>query len=305
MSVLEDISKLKRIVGNTPMKCSWIGSVRVCIKLEYSNPTGSHKDRIALSMIERAVRERLLDRGGCVAEASSGNTAVSVAWASGFLGVRSVLYVEKESSPLKKAMIKLMGGQLVEIGDEGLDIYRVVEESEEMGCIFLDQLRNPANPGAHYYGTAHEILVQAGHRIDALVMGVGTGGTIMGVGTRLKEELGNTLVIGVTPRGSPLDPRGLESPPSRIEGLASRTVPPLTGWRSNVIDRIEPACEEDARSGIRGLAKEIGILAGLSTGAAYHAFKKLLKEGVFSVGDTVVLIAADHITRYPNILTRL
>lgn len=301
--MLRRIAHLFSLVGNTRLRCVRIGGVEICLKLEYGNPSGSHKDRIALYMLMGAIREGQLSPGGCVAEVSSGNTAAAVAWAASFLGLRPLLFVEKRASSIKKNLILSLGGEIVEIGDEGLTRDWAREEAEKRGCLLLDQMNNDYNMLAHYETTGVEVLRQAGS-VDAFVMGVGTGGTITGVGRRLKEVLGNTLVAAVTPRGSPLAGRGSGSV-EEIEGLVSRSVPGLVRKHGSVIDRVVEVAAEEALEGVRAVLAATGIPVGPSTGAAYAAIVRLVEAGVVEPGSRVVTVAADSLARYPQAMERL
>ncbi|NOZ89243.1 MAG: pyridoxal-phosphate dependent enzyme [Crenarchaeota archaeon] len=305
---MSDLSRRLRILraatGRTPMRCFKTRGAEFCIKIEYANPTGSHKDRIAVNMIAAAVREGHLKPGDCVAEISSGNTAAAVAWAARLLGLRPLLFVEKRASEIKKLIISSMGGEIVEIGDEGLTREAAVEEAQRRGCLLLDQMSNEYNHLAHYHWTAVEILEQTDWRVDAFVMGIGTGGTVTGVGRRLREELGNTLIVGVTPRGSPLS--GSQSKqPDTIEGLSSYAVPPLYQRYGSVVDRVEPVAARDALKGVASLLHETGVAAGPSTGAAFAAAVRLVEEGAIDRGSRIVIVAADSLTRYPEVMRSL
>jgi len=299
-STARKLLSLKLMVGSTPTKCYRILGVEVCFKLEYANPTGSHKDRIAVYMIEAAIREQgSLD---CVAEVSSGNTATSVAWAAGVLGLKSILFVEKRASEVKKSFIRYLGGILVEIGDEGLSRQEAIEEAARQGCLLLDQNSNEYNHLAHYEGTGVELLHDMNGDIDVFVMGIGTGGTITGVGRRLKEELGNTLVVGVTPKGSAIAGGGGAD---FIEGLSSKTVPPLFNRYRRYVDRIVEVGEREAIEGVGLVRKLTGLLPGPSTGAAFQALRKLVEDGVVDRGSKAAIIVADRASRYLGLLARL
>ena len=302
--LLARLAKLSAAVGSTRLYCRRIQGIEFCMKLEYANPTGSHKDRIALYMIRGAIAEGTLGPGGCVAEISSGNTAAAVAWAASYLGLRPLLFVEKRASEIKKSLIRSLGGEIVEIGDEGLTREWAREEAEKRGCYLLDQMDNEYNMLAHYESTGVEILRQSGGELDAFVMGVGTGGTITGVGRRLKEEIGGVLIAAVAPRGSPLAGGG-EGEAEEIEGLVSRSVPGLVKRYGAVIDRVVGVSTGEAVDGVRGIMNTIGVPVGLSTGAAYAATMKLLEEGVIKQGDRVVTIAADSLARYPWLMRLL
>lgn len=302
---LRVLARLQSLVGWTPVHClEHPLGFRLCVKLEYGNPTGSHKDRIALYMLRAALREGFVSPGGCVAEVSSGNTAAAVAWAASLAGLRPLLFVEKTASPVKKSLIRLMGGELVEIGDEGLTRDWAREEARRRGCVFLDQMDNENNMLAHYETTGRELLHQLHGRVDAFVMGVGTGGTVTGVGRRLREELGNTLVVAVAPKGSPV--AGGPGAGEGIEGLASGSAPGLfRRYSPGVVDRVEEATLREALRGVLRLYRLAGVLAGPSTGAALAVAERLAEEGVIARGSTVAIIAADSLTRYPPLLEEL
>ncbi len=296
---------LRSLVGRTPLRCFRLGWAELCVKIEYGNPTGSHKDRIAVNMLSALIRSEGVRKGGCVAEISSGNTAAAVAWAARLLGLKPVLFVEKTASEVKKLIIRSMGGEIVEIGDELLTRDEAVEEAERRGCILLDQMSNEYNHLAHYEGTGVEILEQTHWDLDAFVMGVGTGGTVTGVGRRLKEELGSTLVAAVTPAGSPLDTSSNGQERDSIEGLASHSVPPLFERHRSVVDRVVAVRSREALAGIVELLRETGIAAGPSTGAAFVAARRLVEEGVLDRGSRIVILAADSLTRYPEVMRSL
>lgn len=298
-SIARRLARLSLLVGETPTRCFHVLGVRLCVKLEYGNPTGSHKDRIAVNMLRAAAEEGRLQPGSCVAEISSGNTAAAVAWAASLAGLKPLLFVERKASDVKKSLIQGFGGEIIEIGDEGLTREDAIRMAEERGCLVLDQSSNPYNHLAHYHYTGPEIIRAVDGYVDAFVMGVGTGGTITGVGRRLKEELGNTLVVAVTPRGSALagGPGG-----DSIEGLVSHSVPRLYEEHRSVVDRVVEVASLEAFEGSRALLHATGVAAGPSTGAAFAAARRLVDSGVIDRGSTVVILAADHASRYPELL---
>ena len=294
------LSQLARFVGNTRMVCNRIMGVNICFKLEYDNPTGSHKDRIALYMIKGLIDDGRLKEGDCVAELSSGNTATSVAWVASFLGLRSFLMVRRNISSLKKKLIKLYGGELLEV-EESLSEEDARRLAEEHGCILLGQHANEYNFIAHYETTGKEILEQTHHGVTYFVMGIGTGGTITGVGARLKEELDFVKVIGVVPVGSALSrERGIKF--EAIEGLLGHKVPEIVNRHRDVIDHVVDVSPRDALRAIVDIHKNFSILPGPSTGANFVAILNLIREGFIQKGDLVVSIAADRLTRYPELL---
>ena len=297
--LVEKASRLLGLVGNTPLRCWRLEGFELCVKLEYANPTGSHKDRIAVYMLRGLAEEGFLEPGGCVAEISSGNTAAAVAWASRLLGLRARLYVEGKISPLKVGLIRYFGGEVVEIERGPEARARAVEDMEARGCVYLNQSGNEYNWRAHYETTGREILEQTGYDVDAFVMGAGTGGTVTGVGERLKEALGSTLVVAVTPKGS-----RLAGGPGAdvIEGLASTDIPSLIEAHRRVIDRLLEVSSREALEGVKTLLALTGVAAGPSTGAALEGALRLLEEGVLDGRPRIAIIAADHLSRYPHLL---
>ncbi len=293
------IHRLSRMVGWTPLRCRRIGGFEVCLKLEYVNPAGSHKDRIAVSMVEAALENGDLKGYDCIAEASSGNTAVSVAWVSHYLGLKSVLYVTPAALPSKRDMIRFLGGEVVEVpSGEGRVI--AVEDAERRGCLMLNQDSNEANMLAHYNGTGGEVLLQTDGEIDAFVMGVGTGGTITGVGSRLKEELGHVVVAAVTPSGSVLG--GGDGVGDVIPGLSSSEVPGLYRARVGIVDSVIPVSLDEAVRGVKELIEYTGVMAGLSTGAALTGIYRAVEDGLIDKSARVVVIAADRLVDYLSLL---
>ena len=290
-------------VGRTPLlrlkRLSEELGLNVYVKLEFLNPTGSHKDRIAYYMVREAAERHSLKQGDCVIECSSGNTAISVAFVAARLGLRAVIAAPEETSPAKLSLMKLLGAEVV-LGssDPSSDRFycRIAERiSRERGCVFLNQYANEANARAHYETTAPEIWEALGGRVDAFVMGVGTGGTVTGVGRFLKER-GRALVVAVTPKGSLLS--GGEGG-DRIEGLITEFIPPLLDL--SVVDRIISVSAGEALDEVKRLAVEEGLLVGHSTGANIAAIRRIAHE--LPPGANVVTLACDSALRYLHLLT--
>ena len=276
----------------------------VFVKLEYMNPTGSHKDRVALYMLADALRSGEVSPGETVVEASSGNTAISVAWVGRALNLKVVIVAEETISPAKAAVIRALGAELVIARrappSSPENMVNVAERlARERGWFFLKQHSNESNVRAHYETTAEEILRQVG-RVDAFVMGVGTGGTIAGVGRRLREVFGDRVrLVAVVPRNAPLV-KGPNSVGDCIDGLACYTIPGIWGRYRDIIDEVVEVSLSDAVEGVKELIRSEGVLAGPSTGAALKASLRVLKE--LGRGSRVVTIAADSIFKYPHIL---
>jgi len=292
-------------IGNTPMvrlaKLAPPGS-RILLKLEYLNPSGSHKDRIALYMIRDAEEKGLLRPGGLVVEESSGNTGIAVAMVARLKGYRAVIVVPRGGVSREKVKVMEMLGARVVEGSTNEDDPDYVEKlaeniAEREEGVFLHQAANKANIKAHFETTGPEIWVQTRGQVDAFVMGVGTGGTITGVGRFLRMMKPEVRIVAVTPRGSALSGRQAENP-DRIEGLASGGIP--ENLDKGIVDEIIPVGFEEALSMAKRLALEEGIFAGVSTGAHVIAALKVARE--LGPGKTIVTVAADSILRYTSLL---
>jgi len=286
--------ELVKAVGNTPVVKTPIRGITYFIKLEFTNPMGSHKDRAVAFMLANAFREGLIRPGDTVVEASSGNTAASLAWLGKASGLDVVVFVPEGTSTTKIALIKAFGG-VVQVMPSDADIEEAAKEfAEENGYYFLGQYENPANPRAHMEWTGPELLNNAGC-VDAFVMGIGTGGTIVGIGSLLKEVCGSIEVVGVVPEGSPVA-RGEGSRCSdHIEGLSCSRYPDIVARSRDVIDNIVEVSAEEALGGVRALMRA-GVPAGPSTGAVIAAVSRVGKERGWK---RVATLAADHISRYP------
>jgi len=293
------------LIGRTPLvRLRKIASgAPVYVKLEYLNPTGSHKDRIALYMIREAEQRGLLKPGGLVVEASSGNTAISVAWLASQLGYKPLIVVDEGTSPAKVALIKALGAEVVFAPKVPWDhpdhaIKLAGKLAAERGGVFLNQFENEANVRAHYETTAAEIYGGLGSGIGAFVMGIGTGGTIAGVAKFLKERGVPASIVGVVPKGSPIA-TGRPTLGEPVEGLATSTVSGIYSKYSGLIDEVVEVGYEEARETMLKLAKEEGVLGGLSTGANVAVALKVaerLEKGA------VVTLAPDSIFRYTHLL---
>jgi len=305
-SKLEEIGKL---IGNTPVlrlnRIASSNAASIYLKLEYMNPGGSHKDRIAYYMLKDAVESGRLREGGCIVEVSSGNTALSLAWMCVRLGLKAIFIAEVEISPVKMSILRLLGAEVVKvdasgIGDVDPRFLKAKELEARLNGLFMNQFSNEANFRAHYETTAREIVNQLNGRVDAFVMGVGTGGTITGVGKYLKERLGgDVLVVGVVPRGSSII-HGKPVSNEYIDGLAKNVVPELFLKYRGYIDRVVEVGEGDAVDMVKMLALKEGLFVGPSTGAAVFEALKIAEE--LGPGKNVVTIAADSLMRYPYLL---
>jgi cysteine synthase A len=286
------------LIGSTPLvelkRVRPLGGARVFVKLEFVNPTGSHKDRIALYMIRDAIQRHGLGPGDVVVEASSGNTAISVAFVAQQFKLKPVIVVPRGTSKSKIAILKLLGAEVIEGSDRPSDgdyYIRLAERiARERRGVFLNQYANPANALAHYETTAVEIWKALNGDISAFVMGVGTGGTVTGVGRFLKERKKDVLIVAVTPRGSPLAGGTVGD---RIEGLLYTDIPPLLD--RSIIDRVIEVSYREAVEMVIRLAREEGLLVGISSAANIVAALRLAEE--LKKGN-IVTLAADSTFRY-------
>jgi cysteine synthase A len=245
----------------------------VVAKVEALNPGGSVKDRIALSMVEAAERQGILHPGGTLVEPTSGNTGIGLAIAAAVKGYRLILTMPDDMSVERQRLLARLGAEIhLTPAIEGMTgavfaAQELVREHPEY--VMPQQFQNPANPEAHRRGTAVEILeALAGHRLDAFVAGVGTGGTLTGVGEVLKEKIAGVRVVAVEPARSPVLSGG-RARPHAIQGIGASFVPGVLN--RDIIDEIITVRDEDAIAWSRRLAREEGLLAGISAGAAAFA----------------------------------
>ena len=281
--------ELRRIVpGN---------GARVLAKLESRNPGGSVKDRIALAMIEAAEREGKLAPGALVVEPTSGNTGIGLAWVCAARGYRCLLTMPETMSVERRALLAHLGAEIVLTpGPEGMSgaIRRADEIATETGAFRPDQFGNPANPWVHREHTGPEIWRDTGGELDAFVAGVGTGGTITGVGSFLRERRPGIRIVAVEPAESPVLSGG-QPGPHGIQGIGAGFVPAVLD--TGLLDEVVRVSTEEALEAARRLAREEGILAGISSGAALHAALAVAARPEFT-GKTVVTLFPDTGERY-------
>lgn len=295
--IYENISEL---VGKTPL-------VRVreeefeadlVVKLEYFNPGGSVKDRISKNMIEHGESAGILNKGTIIIEPTSGNTGIGLALVCAAKGYRLILTMPDTMSIERRKLLKAFGAELVLTpGAEGMKgaINRAKELNDEVeNSIVLQQFVNIANPDIHRKTTAKEIIADTKGQLDIFVAGVGTGGTVTGVGEVLKEHNPNIKVIAVEPKDSPVLSGGKPGP-HKIQGIGAGFVPEVLN--TEIIDQIVQINHEDAFIESRKLAKEHGILVGISSGAAYHAAKELAIKPE-NKGKRIVVLLPDNGERY-------
>ena len=303
MNIQSDITKL---IGNTPIvrlnRLPKTGSATILVKLEYFNPGGSVKDRIALAMIEDAEMKGALKKGSMIIEPTSGNTGIGLAIVAAAKGYKCVLTMPETMSVERQKILRLLGAEIVLTpGAEGMT--GAVKRAEELnknipGSFMPQQFKNPANPAIHAKTTAREILDATGGSLDAFVAGIGTGGTITGVGEVLKKKNRDIRIYGIEPSKSPVLSGGKPGP-HKIQGIGAGFVPDVLD--RSVIDEIIQVSDEDAIETLRRLAKEEGLFVGISSGAAVWAALKIGKE--LGEGKTVLAILPDTGERYLSMLT--
>ena len=289
------------LIGNTPMvrlnRVIEPGDAEILVKLEYFNPGGSVKDRICLSMIEDAEKQGLLKTGATIIEPTSGNTGIGLAMIGAVKGYKVMLTMPETMSLERIYTLKSYGAEVVLTpGIEGMS--GAVKRAEELlkktpGAFMPQQFKNPANPEVHRKTTALEILRQSEGKLDAFVAGVGTGGTITGVGEVLRKEKIKAEIIAVEPKSSAVL-SGRQPGPHKIQGIGAGFIPDILN--REIIDRIIQVDDNDAFNTSKRLAKEEGLFVGISSGAAVFASLQVAKE--LGKGRRVVTVLPDSGDRY-------
>ena len=295
---------LLELVGNTPLvqlgklsKAHGLATA-VTVKVEYFNPAGSVKDRIALAMIEDAEQKGLLKPGATIIEPTSGNTGVGLAFVSAIKGYKLILTMPETMSVERRNLVKAYGAEVrLTSGAEGMS--GAIREAERLrdsipGAVILQQFENAANPARHFLTTGEEIWRQTEGQIDIFVAGVGTGGTISGVGKRLKEHNPNIRIVAVEPASSPVL-NGGKSGPHKIQGIGAGFVP--ANYDKDVVDEVIDVENDDAIRTSRQLAQTEGLLVGISSGAAAFAALELAKRPE-NKGKRIVALLPDTGERY-------
>ena len=284
--------QLSNYSKNRELKADIIG------KLEYFNPAGSVKDRIAYAMIQDAKEKGILKDGGLIIEPTSGNTGIGIALVASALGYRAIVTMPETMSVERRSLLKAYGAQIV-LTDGTKGMKGAIAKAEELakenpGSVILGQFVNPANPEVHKKTTGPEIWEDTDGQVDIIVAGIGTGGTITGVGEYLKSKNPNVKVIAVEPADSPVLSKGT-SGAHKIQGIGAGFVPDTLN--TNVYDEIITVQNEDAFVTGRAVAREEGILVGISSGAAVFAATEVAKRPE-NVGKKIVVILPDTGERY-------
>jgi cysteine synthase A len=302
---MADIAKnLTELIGRTPlMELGNYGKkhqlkARLLAKLEYFNPGGSVKDRIALAMIEDAEKTGKIKPGAVIIEPTSGNTGIGLAWIASVKGYQLILTMPETMSKERQMLLKALGAKLILTpGAEGMKgaIAKANELNNEMpGSVILQQFANPANPAVHKRTTAEEIWNSTGGKVDIFVAGVGTGGTISGVGEILKQHKPSVKIVAVEPDESPVLSGGNPGP-HKIQGIGAGFVPEI--YNPSVVDSVIRVKGDNAIKTSRELAATEGLLVGISSGAAVYAATQLAQDPG-NAGKTIVTLLPDTGERY-------
>ncbi len=303
---LRIVDNLTELVGETPLlrphKIEALAGLkedtRLLLKLEYFNPLSSIKDRIALAMVEDAEKRGILNEKSVIIEPTSGNTGVGLAFVAAAKGYRILITMPDSMSIERRTLLTALGAELVLTpGAQGMK--GAVRKAEELqvqipGGIILQQFNNPANPAIHQTKTAEEIWQATEGKVDVVVAGVGTGGTITGVARYLKEKNPKIKIVAVEPYGSPVLSGGVPGP-HKIQGIGAGFVPKVFDF--SVVDEIYKVKDEQAFDTSRTLAREEGLFVGISSGAAAYAAAQVARR-TENKGKTVVAILPDTGERY-------
>ncbi|MCP4723050.1 MAG: cysteine synthase A, partial [Desulfobacteraceae bacterium] len=286
--------------ANTPLVCrekaSRASGANIYGKLEFVNPRSTGKDRIGLAMIQDGFKTGKIHNNTTIVEPTSGNTGIALAFVSRVKNLKLILTMPETMSVERQQLLRHLGAQLVLTpGPEGMkgaiaQAQKIVETTAD--AFMPDQFSNPANPEIHRQTTGPEIWEACQGKIDIFVAGVGTGGTITGVSERLKQKNPSLLSIAVEPADSPVISGGSPGP-HKIQGIGAGFIP--ANLNTEIIDQIVLVKSEDALTGSKQLAKENGILCGISSGAAFYAAKKVAKD---NPGKTIVFVVCDTGERY-------
>ncbi|MDY5576541.1 MAG: cysteine synthase A [Lachnospiraceae bacterium] len=303
------MSKIKEsaleLVGGTPIlklnrytEKNGIKDAVILAKLEYLNPAGSVKDRVALAMIEDAEKKGILKPGATIIEPTSGNTGIGLAAVSAAKGYKTILTLPDTMSVERRNLLKAYGAELV-LTEGAKGMKGAIAKAEELkdsipGAVILGQFVNPANPAVHKATTGPEIWEQTEGKVDIFVAGVGTGGTVTGVGEYLKEKNPNVKIVAVEPATSPVLSKGTPGP-HKIQGIGAGFVPEVLN--TGIYDEVIAIENEDAFTEGRSFAVSEGILVGISSGAALKA-AKILAERPENKGKVIVALLPDSGDRY-------
>lgn len=295
---------ITELIGNTPLllPTHYIKeekiSARILCKLEYLNPAGSAKDRIAAAMIADAEEKGLLTKETVIIEPTSGNTGIGLAAVAASKGYRVILTMPETMSVERRSLLAAYGAEII-LTDGKAGMKGAIEKAQELAAslpsVFLpSQFDNPANPAAHFASTGPEIWHDTEGKVDIFVAGVGTGGTLTGVGQYLKKQNPNIRIVAVEPASSPLLSKGVAGPHG-LQGIGANFVPSILNRK--LIDDIFPVAEEQAYAAGKKLATTEGILCGITSGATLHAATELARRPEYA-DKTIVALLPDTGDRY-------
>lgn len=294
-------SSITELVGRTPLvEVSGFENqkARMVVKVEAFNPGGSVKDRIALAMIEDAEKKGVLKPGATIIEPTSGNTGVGLAWVGVAKGYRTILTMPETMSVERRNLLKAYGAKLeLTPGTEGMK--GAIARAEQLratipGAVILGQFVNPANPAIHEQTTGEEVWTDTDGKVDIFVAGVGTGGTVSGVGSALKKHNSAVKVVAVEPDSSAVLTTGVPGK-HKIQGIGAGFVP--STYNSDAVDEVMTVTDDDAFAGARKLARTKGLLVGISSGAAFSAALALARKDE-NAGKLIVALLPDTGERY-------
>lgn len=294
-------SSITELVGRTPLvEVSGFENqkARIVVKVEAFNPGGSVKDRIALAMIEDAEKKGVLKPGATIIEPTSGNTGVGLAWVGVAKGYRTILTMPETMSVERRNLLKAYGAKLeLTPGAEGMK--GAIARAEQLratipGAVILGQFVNPANPAIHEQTTGEEVWTDTDGKVDIFVAGVGTGGTVSGVGSALKKHNSAVKVVAVEPDSSAVLTTGVPGK-HKIQGIGAGFVP--STYNPDAVDEVVTVTDDDAFAGARKLARTKGLLVGISSGAAFSAALALARKDE-NAGKLIVALLPDTGERY-------
>lgn len=284
------------LIGNTPMiSLDKIGYKNVYVKLEKYNPAGSIKDRIALSMIEGAERKGILNKESVLVEATSGNTGIALAMVGKLKGYKVIIIMPETMSMERRQLVKAFGAELILTeGSKGMNgsIEKLNDLlKENKNYVNLGQFENEDNPRIHYEATGPEIYKELSD-VDVVIAGIGSGGTISGIGKFLKEKNENVKVIGIEPKSSPLITQK-KAGPHKIQGIGANFIP--KNYDENIVDKVITVSDEDAFEIVRLMANKLGILVGISSGANIFGSIEISKK---YPDKKIATVAPDGVDKY-------
>lgn len=301
MNIYENITKL---IGKTPLV--YLNSIKekyqlqanLIAKLESLNPGGSLKDRVALRILKSALEHKLIDKNTTIIEPTSGNTGIALALVCASLGLKLVIVMPDSMSLERRSLLKAYGAKLV-LTQGALGMVGAIDKAKELlskteNAFMPSQFDNLQNVNSHYLTTAKELYQDTDGKIDVFLAGVGTGGTISGVGKFLKERNQNIEVIAIEPTGAPILTRGLTGP-HKIQGIGAGFIPKILNQES--FDRVIDVTDADAIEATQKLALYEGILAGIATGAVLHVAMKLASKKEYA-GKNITFLVSDTGERY-------